>query len=145
MDALLRFKINKPKVISEIFDDEVVVINLDSGNYYSLGKLGVRIWGLIEKGANSTEIAEIISCDYQFDGNDLNGSIVKFINELEREQLILPDLANNAKFDPGPDISSGANKPIFEEPVLSKYTDMQELLLLDPIHDVDESGWPSSK
>ena len=30
----------------------------------------------------------------------------------------------------------------FEAPVLSKYTDMQELLLLDPIHDVDDMGWP---
>jgi hypothetical protein len=29
--------------------------------------------------------------------------------------------------------------------VLERYTDMQELLLLDPIHDVDESGWPHRK
>jgi hypothetical protein len=26
---------------------------------------------------------------------------------------------------------------------LHKYTDMEELLLLDPIHDVDETGWPN--
>jgi hypothetical protein len=25
---------------------------------------------------------------------------------------------------------------------MSVYTDMEELLLLDPIHDVDETGWP---
>jgi hypothetical protein len=30
----------------------------------------------------------------------------------------------------------------FVAPVLDKYTDMQELLLLDPIHEVDASGWP---
>jgi hypothetical protein len=30
-------------------------------------------------------------------------------------------------------------------PVLERYTDMQELLFLDPIHDVDESGWPHRK
>ena len=30
----------------------------------------------------------------------------------------------------------------FETPVLEKYTDMAELLLLDPIHDVDATGWP---
>jgi hypothetical protein len=29
-------------------------------------------------------------------------------------------------------------------PVLNKYTDMQDLLLLDPIHEVDERGWPNS-
>jgi hypothetical protein len=26
--------------------------------------------------------------------------------------------------------------------LLNKYSDMQELLLLDPIHDVDDAGWP---
>jgi hypothetical protein len=26
--------------------------------------------------------------------------------------------------------------------MLQKFTDMQDLLLLDPIHEVDESGWP---
>ena len=26
---------------------------------------------------------------------------------------------------------------------LGKYTDMQELLLLDPVHEVDEAGWPN--
>jgi hypothetical protein len=28
---------------------------------------------------------------------------------------------------------------------LQKFTDMQELLLLDPIHEVDERGWPHRK
>jgi len=35
---------------------------------------------------------------------------------------------------------------VFAPPVLEVYTDMQDLLLLDPIHDVDETvGWPSPK
>jgi hypothetical protein len=33
----------------------------------------------------------------------------------------------------------------FVAPVLHKHTDMQDLLLLDPIHEVDETGWPSVK
>jgi hypothetical protein len=34
----------------------------------------------------------------------------------------------------------------FTQPVLEVYTDMQDLLLLDPIHEVDEeAGWPSPK
>ena len=28
---------------------------------------------------------------------------------------------------------------------MEKYDDMQELLLLDPIHEVDEAGWPVKK
>jgi hypothetical protein len=30
------------------------------------------------------------------------------------------------------------------DPKLEKYTDMEDLLLLDPIHDVQEVGWPQT-
>jgi hypothetical protein len=30
----------------------------------------------------------------------------------------------------------------FHAPVLQVYSDMQDLLLLDPIHEVDATGWP---
>ena len=30
----------------------------------------------------------------------------------------------------------------YESPQLEQYSDMSELLLLDPIHEVDEQGWP---
>ena len=39
----------------------------------------------------------------------------------------------------------GIERLSFEAPILHKYTDMQDLLLLDPIHEVDEAGWPSVK
>ncbi|HDY70854.1 MAG TPA: PqqD family protein, partial [Nitrospirae bacterium] len=44
----MRFRINKPHVINEIIDGEVVILNLDTGNYYSMDKAGADIWGLIE-------------------------------------------------------------------------------------------------
>jgi hypothetical protein len=38
------------------------------------------------------------------------------------------------------------DKPRFEQPVLEKFTDMEDLLLLDPIHEVNlQSGWPNQK
>jgi hypothetical protein len=33
-------------------------------------------------------------------------------------------------------------KHTFAEPVIEEFDDMQGLLLLDPIHDVSEEGWP---
>jgi len=36
-----------------------------------------------------------------------------------------------------------ADRPPFVKPILQKYTDMADLLLLDPIHEVDAGqGWP---
>ncbi len=46
-----------------------------------------------------------------------------------------------------PDGSAATAKDVrrFTEPTVHTYADMQDLLLLDPIHDVDETGWPNAK
>jgi len=43
------------------------------------------------------------------------------------------------------DGTDGQSVNAFEKPKLQKFTDMQDLLLLDPIHEVDEAGWPHTR
>jgi hypothetical protein len=66
-------------------------------------------------------------------------SVQELLDQMLREGLIVP----GAGPAPSPSsVASPATKKAFEPPTLAVYTDMQELLLLDPIHDVDETGWP---
>jgi hypothetical protein len=66
---------------------------------------------------------------------------------LQQEELIVSENGErtegikefNAQVQPGPE------KPRFEPPILRTFEDMQDLLLLDPIHEVDEMGWPNAK
>ena len=37
---------------------------------------------------------------------------------------------------------NGAARLPFAAPVLEKHTDMQDLILLDPVHEVGAEGWP---
>ena len=46
MNSAARYSINRPKVIFEFFDDEVVIVNLESGCYYSADKTGFAIFFL---------------------------------------------------------------------------------------------------
>jgi len=46
-----RIKINEPNIVHENIDGETVILNLDSGNYYSIVDVGADIWNYIEKGA----------------------------------------------------------------------------------------------
>ena len=140
------YKINAPTVIHEVIDDEVVIIHFDTGNYYSLRDVGLDIWRLVESGATLNEVQEIVSQMYE-DGGDIEGTISQFIVELRREGLI--EIVD-AKHTPGEqkadlqvEFNNERERQVFEPPVLHKYSDMQELLLLDPIHEVDEAGWPS--
>ena len=43
MSSDIRFRINRPRVVYEVMDDEVVIIDFDTGNYYSLEKVAADI------------------------------------------------------------------------------------------------------
>ena len=136
-----RFRVNTPTVTHETIDGEAVIINLDSGNYYSLVDVGSFIWGLIEQGASASDAQNLVSQTYQGDALEIDRGVQDLFAQLQQESLIVP-------VDGASDLSqvipshNGHEKPSFNPPLLNKYSDMQELLLLDPIHDVDDAGWP---
>jgi len=143
MSSNQRFRVNAPTVTHEIIDGEAVIINLDSGNYYSLVDVGSFIWGLIEKGASATDLQNRVLQNYQGNATDVDRGVQELLGQLQQENLIVPvDRADG--FDQLHEASSSNDheKPAFNPPMLQKYSDMQELLLLDPIHDVDDAGWP---
>jgi hypothetical protein len=129
-------------VTHETIDGEAVIINLDSGNYYSLVDVGSFIWGLIEQGASVSEVQSLVSQTYQGSASEIDRGVLDLLVQLQQESLIVP-VDEVGAFDPvKPTSSNGHEKASFNPPLLNKYSDMQELLLLDPIHDVDEAGWP---
>jgi len=137
------FKINSPKVIHETIDGETVIVNLDSGNYYSLDSLGADIWDAIGKGIPVDYIIGDISCRYNGEREEVDRTIRQFIDELLQEALISPLEGGGDRHEPPTEIADG--HPPFKAPTLQKYSDMQDLLLLDPIHEVDDTGWPNIK
>lgn len=138
-----RFRVNTPTVTHETIDGEAVIINLDSGNYYSLVDVGSFVWGLLDKGASASEVRNVILQTYHGDADDVHQGVQELLAQLQEENLIIPVDGAGEAFDPAQAMpSNGHEKPSFKAPLLHKYSDMQELLLLDPIHDVDDAGWP---
>lgn len=146
MDFHQTYRINIPAVVSEVFDDEIVIIHLENGVYYSLDKSGALIWELVHQGAPVAEIVSNVAARYDLAPELLVAVVQPFIEELCREQLIIADTVVMQAHKPAGakplNRSSGTAQGPFTPPHLHKYTDMQELLLLDPIHDVTETGWP---
>jgi len=138
-----RFRVNTPTVTHETIDGEAVIINLDSGNYYSLVDAGSLIWALVDRGASASEVHELLQQSYQGDATDIDRGVQELLAQLQQENLIVPvDEAAAADLAGVLPSTNGHEKPSFNAPSLNKFSDMQELLLLDPIHDVDEAGWP---
>ena len=147
--SLIYFKINTPKVVFENYENEVVLINLNSGIYYSISNTAAEIFSQIEKEQSKSCILDEVINKYEGNTSAMVASVEKFIEHLLNEGLIISE---GKSFDssPSPDkekVNKNSNpvKLLFESPVLNRYSDMQDLLLLDPVHDVDETGWPNPK
>ena len=148
-DLHLRYTVNKPNVIHETIDGEAIIINLMSGRYYSLLGTAVPIWNLVEHRVAVAQIIQWMTDSYEAANVDMHRVVVEFLDQLVEEDLIRaavgPEPASNDSPEAAVTLDSQAGVPSFEVPVLHTFTDMQDLLLLDPIHEVDESGWPAIK
>ncbi|HWB61233.1 MAG TPA: PqqD family protein [Chthoniobacteraceae bacterium] len=132
-------RINTPDVIHESFDSETVIVNLRIGVYFSLNEAGLQLWKEIGKGATEDQLASLYQAKQNVDEAAARAVVRAFLNELRDEQLIVVD---------APDVLGapvGAAPAGASLPVLRKFTDLQDLLMLDPIHEVDERGWPHAK
>ena len=137
-----RFRPNSPPVLHETLDNEAILVNLEVGTYYSLNAVGTSIWGAVDHGASVEEIIESIAQQSGGEPAAVETGVRAFIDQLAGEQLLVAH-TGDARSEAVPvEWPAGLS---FEQPVLSVYTDMQELLLLDPVHDVGVAGWPEPR
>jgi len=137
-----RFRFNRNQAVSEVFDEEVLVVNLDTGTYYSLLDSAARIWQCLVGGASLAETTQDLIAAYDGEASDIVAKTRGFVAELILENLI------QAAEDAGTSVArppQARSKQPFVPPRLERFTDMQELLLLDPVHDVEDAGWPAAK
>ncbi|HJX31762.1 MAG TPA: PqqD family protein, partial [Thermodesulfobacteriota bacterium] len=147
-ETFMNFTINK-NIAHEIIDGEAIIVNLENGNYYSLDKTGADLWDFVEKGLDVPEIIEGLAQRYEGNKAEMENSVRQLLADMEKEGLITIDQEAKGEkkmgtFAPREGELKNGKKPLFESPTLQKYTDMQAMLWLDPIHEVDETGWPNT-
>jgi hypothetical protein len=138
----MRFQLNANEVVHELLDGEIIVMHLQSGNYYSLVGSGAEIWTQVIAGAPVDTILAQWDSAATADAEFIKSATHGFVQQLIDEALIVPapvDVVEAAMALSAP--PAGALRP-FEPPMIQKFTDMQGLLLVDPIHEVDAMGWP---
>jgi hypothetical protein len=114
-------------VIFKDFGDETVVANLDSGIFYSFRGSAPALWEMLVAGHTVQRIAVAFGVEAM--------PIGEFVASLEAEGLLVStkDAASQEEL-----VVPGA----FLAPAIERFDDLQGLLLIDPIHDVSDAGWP---
>jgi hypothetical protein len=140
----MKYRINTPRIVFEQIEEETILIDFDSGTYYSIGPIGSALIRLISTGMEETEIIACAQKQYAGSAEIIEKDVREFVAELKRESILIESEASSPSVEKTCGEVPSMRIP-FEVPSLQKYTDMKDLLLLDPIHEVDEMGWPKEK
>ncbi|GMU79567.1 MAG: hypothetical protein AMXMBFR46_23570 [Acidimicrobiia bacterium] len=139
LDEALALVPRPGSVIAETIGDETMVIDTESGIFYSLRGVASALWALLEGGATLGALVSVTEGRYP-DADGVGTAVRSFVQALADEALIAATEAS-----PHPDAADDdrtAWPATFDAPSLDAHRDMNDLLLVDPLHDVDDAGWP---
>jgi len=140
----MRYRLNEPQVIAETVGGETIVVNLGSGHYFSLQGTAVDVWEGLARREPVTAVVATLEARYDAPQGEIESAVTQFVAELTDAELIVTDAQEGQS-------SAGVTTPAtngdlapWSAPTLSVFTDMQDIILLDPVHEVDARGWPNA-
>lgn len=120
---------NTATIAAKVIDGEAIIMNLGNGAYYSMSKVGATIWEMIERGSDLAGLEARVVARYVVDPAQAHEDLERLVAELLAEQLIVA----GEEIAPAPANQEAAGpREAYEPPVLNKYTEMADLLALDP-------------
>ena len=127
----LRLMPDSVNVAAKVIDGEAVILDVTRGTYYSMDGAGAVVWAAIEQGYSLREIVGILEQRYEGSTPEFERQVEDLSAQLLQEGLVVP--AKGAGISAaGPELVPVAARQPFTPPALNKYTDMADLLALDP-------------
>lgn len=133
------WRVKTEDVNFERLDDEVVAIHLPSGMYFSMENAAVEVWAAIEARADFDRLAAHLVETFEVPQEQAETELSGFIDRLLEENLIEETAAA-----PAPTFAPAKRLP-YTGLQLEKFSDLQYLLMIDPVHEVKKEGWPRTR
>lgn len=80
-----------PNAIESEIDGDVVLMNLDNNEYYSMDNIGSTIWKMLEEPKTIAEILEQLMEIYDVSAETCEKDTMKFLNQLLDKKIIVAD------------------------------------------------------
>ena len=134
------FRLNEPRVVADVIDGEVLAIDMATGAYVNLRDWSAFVWAHLVSGVTVDHAQQAL--DQHIDAAD-DTVVAAFADRLHTDGLLVLG-----------DPTASATTPASQTPIavptkpwagleVESFTDMADLILLDPVHDVDpDKGWP---
>lgn len=88
MNPTDRFPVS-PHAVARDLGDELIVLNLQSGQYYSLNDVGKLVWEQLQQGGQRHTILDAVMATFDVDADSARRDLDKLLEELISKGLIV--------------------------------------------------------
>jgi hypothetical protein len=85
---LKKTKESESRLIWRIVDDEALIVDLESGGFFSLDRVGTEVWTGLQDGLDLAQIVDAIAGKYGVDEQTVQRDVSDLLEELSREGLM---------------------------------------------------------
>ena len=76
------------EILSSDMDGETVMMSVENSEYYSLSKVGTKIYDILSKEMSFTELIDILTKEYSVDREVCEKDTKEFLEELLKKNII---------------------------------------------------------
>ena len=88
MTATPDFPRRAEHVVGRRVEETFVLLNVQSGAYYTLDEIGGRIWELCDGSRSAGDIATLLAADYDAPRAAIESDVLELVAELRREAML---------------------------------------------------------
>ncbi|MBI1879758.1 MAG: PqqD family protein [Chloroflexi bacterium] len=80
---------HSPNAAHQTVGEEAILINLNTGSYYSLNDTGTMFWGLLDGQRTIADCAQLIAAEYDVEANVVEADLLELAADFKQEGLIV--------------------------------------------------------
>ncbi len=77
------------QVIAQKASNDLLLFNMNDGNYYSLNEIGSRIWELCDGNHSVSQLVAALATEYDASKEDLESDVTGLLESLQNGKLIV--------------------------------------------------------
>ena len=121
------YKLNTPNVSVELFDNEILTVNLQSGHYHSIHNSGALFLTSLLEGNSFDTALNLVATHYNLSTETITEDFTSFVNDLVTNELLLTVDASTKSIEANHLTLVNTE---YTQPLLEVHTDMEDLVLL---------------
>ncbi|MBL8785496.1 MAG: PqqD family protein [Deltaproteobacteria bacterium] len=131
----------RPGLAWDAFPDEVVAIDVERGLYFNLTDAGAELFAAFAEPCSPADALATLLVTFE-PGPTFEADVAALIAELVTQGLLVP--AEGPSNPPRPKAPPAARR-VPKSLALERHEDLQDLLVIDPVHEATDEGWPARR